>query len=151
MTRGLTWRVIFLRRGGLHTSSLEFTMPQKGRTLVARAPKRRATLTRKAVIISSKSTARMRADPSTRKLEPAQSASHLGPDRPGRHLRAGANPLPPRTSNALGPAGRWISSAARGPKFADSPLEGSGFELVVPPSFSSWPDSPRDHLDQRGG
>ena len=32
------------------------------------------------------------------------------------------------------------------------PEQVEGFELVVPPSFSSWPDSPRgDHLDQRGG
>ena len=31
----------------------------------------------------------------------------------------------------------------------DSPLEESGFELVVPPSFLSWPGRQRDHLDQR--
>src|SRR6516165_1693873 len=28
-------------------------------------------------------------------------------------------------------------------------LEERGFELVVPPSFSSWPGRLRDHLDQR--
>ena len=33
----------------------------------------------------------------------------------------------------------------------DSPLEESGFELVVPPSFLSWPGRQRDHLDQRRG
>ena len=33
----------------------------------------------------------------------------------------------------------------------DSPLEERGFELVVPPSFLSWPGRQRDHLDQRRG
>ena len=34
-------------------------------------------------------------------------------------------------------------------KFAgDSPLEQAGFELVVPPSFRSCPDRPRDDLDR---
>ena len=36
------------------------------------------------------------------------------------------------------------------PRDTDSPLEEAGFELVVPPSFRSWPGVPRDDLYQHG-
>jgi hypothetical protein len=57
-----------------------------------------------------------------------------------------------RAEPATGAKTRDFSRAALlSTRDMDSPLEGSGFELVVPPSFSSWPDSPRDNLGQRGG
>jgi len=47
------------------------------------------------------------------------------------------------------PCGEPIS-VATGSSY-DSPVEQAGFELVVPPSFRSCPDRPRDDLDRRGG